>query len=397
MPLMKQFIIIYSVFFSSALFAQKQLPIVQANSKKCYFLQAKHEFKSGWWLDVNANPDVFKMDKAIKAQKISFHTDCDQISTKLKPGQSFEFIVVLNGQDSCRTKIVSPEIKSEVPKSNKSTHDTIPFVLSAANNLLLKLSLNQKDSLTLYFHTASTGVVLTHEAIKNRTSLLDEYSPDFETQDFQYLSEKSKLQLGPLTWDEVEIMAISIRAEEADGSLGWDMFDGRIVEIDYNKSLLIVHSELPSTKGFTAFNLEFPSQRIVISGDLIFGNKKYPAPFILNSGYQRALLVDSVLKFEQQFPKDLKILKSTTLTNGAGEKFQTEIVNADAVKLKRLMSENVPAQLLVTDNPGGIKAHMLGNELLKRFNTIYDFRKNKVYFKSNGLKDLPYIDGATFD
>ena len=53
---------------------------------------------------------------------------------------------------------------------------------------------------------------------------------------------------------------------------------------------------------------------------------------------------------------------------------------------------NIPMQLMTTANPARFKTHILGNEVIKRFNTILDFQNNYVYLKSNNLFDLPYKD-----
>jgi hypothetical protein len=54
---------------------------------------------------------------------------------------------------------------------------------------------------------------------------------------------------------------------------------------------------------------------------------------------------------------------------------------------------DVPVQLLATSNPAQFKTHILGNEVLKRFNTILDFQENKVYLKPNLLWNDPYTEG----
>lgn len=373
------------------------MPVLHADSKKCYFLQGKTEFKSGWWLDVNTNPDIFVMDKARNAQKISFHTDTDELSIKLKPGQTFDFLVILNDKDSCYNRIDFPKQNDIYSQLNPTQHDTIPFVLSPENKIHLEVVLNEIDTLTVYFHTGSTGLELTHTAIKTRTSLLEALQADYQTSNFEFFPAINQLQLGNLNWKNLSVMAIPIRASGTDGSLGWNLFDGKVVEIDYDKSLLIIHTQLPSVKGYSCLNLSFPNHNLAIQADLIFGNRKFSSPFLLNSGYQRALLLDSVIRFEQNFPSDLEILKSTSLVNGNGDVFNTLIVNTNEIQLKNLKLTDVPAQLLDTDNPSGLKVHILGNELLKRFNTIYDFQKNRVYIKPNSLKDLEYIDGIPLE
>lgn len=53
---------------------------------------------------------------------------------------------------------------------------------------------------------------------------------------------------------------------------------------------------------------------------------------------------------------------------------------------------NIPVQLMTMANPAGFRTHILGNEVLKRFNTILDFQHNVVYLKPNSLTDMPYKD-----
>jgi len=49
-------------------------------------------------------------------------------------------------------------------------------------------------------------------------------------------------------------------------------------------------------------------------------------------------------------------------------------------------------EILNQSNPAGFSAHILGNEVLKRFNTVLDFKKDDIYFQKNTLIDLTYSD-----
>jgi hypothetical protein len=40
----------------------------------------------------------------------------------------------------------------------------------------------------------------------------------------------------------------------------------------------------------------------------------------------------------------------------------------------------------------GVNVHYLGNDVLKRFNTVFDFQKNLIYLKPNQLYQMPYAD-----
>jgi hypothetical protein len=124
-------------------------------------------------------------------------------------------------------------------------------------------------------------------------------------------------------------------------------------------------------------------------GKINIKNKSYNGQFSLDTGYQKALLLDSVLMHEQSFPKDLKLLKVNKLRNGAGDTFITKVL--ELVIVKEALYK-LPVQLLNTANPVGFKIHILGNEVLKRFNTILDFKNMTIYFQKNNLFNMPYSD-----
>ena len=129
-----------------------------------------------------------------------------------------------------------------------------------------------------------------------------------------------------------------------------------------------------------------------INGSVKADGNKYHNRFLFDTGYQRALLLDSVLMQQQNFPKDLPVIKTTRLTNGEGRVFVTNIVNVERLDLGGAKAKDVPTQLLTTDNPARFPCHFLGNELLMRFNTILDFQENCVYLKANSRMDAEYVD-----
>ncbi len=273
--------------------------------------------------------------------------------------------------------------------------DTIPFTLTDGNNIKISVLLNQVDTLDLYFDSGGTEVVLSHDAIAQKTSLLANMPEGFQTQDYETFNSTNSLQIGNLTWDSLDIYPVRHRGQGTDGSFGWDLFEGRVVELDYDKSIMVIHSSLPKKlKGYAKMAIEYTHTLFCVQGKLIARNKQYKNRFLFDTGYQRAVLLDSILVQEQQFPKDLPLLKVTRLRNGVGDVFVTKTVSCDQVKLGKHAAHSVPVQLLSAPNPARFKTHILGNEFLKRFNTFLDFQAGYVYMKPNGLMEVPYVDGA---
>lgn len=268
----------------------------------------------------------------------------------------------------------------------------IPFELTEYNNIKIKAILNETDTLNLKFDSGTTGLLLTHKAIKEKTNLLKNNGEDSITENYVKLKNLSSLQIGALKWNDLEIYPVEHSGQGTDGRFGWDLFKDKIISIDYDKSLLTVHEQMPDITSYTRSSLEKTETLFCINGVIKYKNKTYKSRFLFDTGYQRALLLDKDILQEQSFPKDLKIIKTNQLRNGAGEIFITKVVELPSLFIGEQSVSEFPAQILNRENPAGFKTHILGNELMKRFNTILDFRTNNIYLKKNSLFELKYAD-----
>jgi hypothetical protein len=376
---MKISILLSLLFVNHLLSAQKNLTVIKANSTKAFIIEAGEE-RVNWHISPLTNPDIHTISKSVKPTWIKFITDIDSIKVKIKPGEHFDFIVLLNNKDSCNTRIESMPVKN-YSHQWLATHDTIPFTLTEFNNIKLRATLNKVDTLDLKFDSGTTGLLLTNDAIKNKTHL-----PNTEKAD-------NTLQIGNLNWDSLQVYPVELSGQGTDGRFGWDLFDGKIVEIDYDKSIFIVHTQLPAiSAAYSKFDIEYSHTLFCIRGELQIKDKKYRNRFLFDNGYQRTIMLDTMLMYEQHYPKDLKVIKTVIMKNGAGKQIPVITVNNERLNLGKQSLYNIPVQLMTTGNPAGFKTHILGNEVLKRFNTIIDFQNNVVYLKPNSLIDLGYTD-----
>lgn len=374
---MKHILLLLMLLFSGVVMAQKKFPVISANTKNAFTAEGNEE-KERWTLSPVARPDVYTLAKSPGIKLFAFYTDVDSIKIKLRPGEKFVFVALLNGKDSCYTCIESPALK-DFSKVQPEMHDSIPFVLTKYNNVVAKVVLDHKDTLNLKFDSGSTDFRITNETIKKLG--------------LKELSDHT-FQLGNQIWEKQTVYPVELSGQGTEGRFGWNLFDGKIVEIDYDRSLFIVHSRLPGIrKGYEKFEMEYSHGLFCIRGELQLKNKKYRNRFLFDNGYQRTVMLDEDLMKEQQYPKDsLEIIKKVIMHNGEGKAIPVLTVNNEKLNLGKYTLKNVPVQLLSTGNPAGFKTHILGNEVLKRFNTILDFQKNVVYLKPNGLYGVVYSE-----
>lgn len=391
---MKKIPLLLFLFISTISFAQTKLPVIKATSKNVSINDGGYFDKNAWSLSPKARPDVYTADRTRKTKWVTFYTDIDSIRVKVKPGTKFNFIILLNGKDSCYTQIASAIPPANKEESISAKNDTIPFTLTAYNSIAIKTIINNTDTLNLHFDTGSFDFNLTKDAVLQKTKLLSN-QPDALAgkvkPNYNNLNKVFKLQMGTLTLSNPRVSVTSVVAHEMDGKFGWMMFEGKQVEINYDHNLLIIHSSMPKDlKGYVRTKLEFIRSFVCTKGIFEMGDKKYAGDFLMDTGSDQAIILDSAWTARQNFTEGLKLIKSSTIRDPRGVKYETKLVLAPQIKVSDFSLSNIPTLVLGGKNPTGFEINFLGNDLLKRFNMILDFKNDYLYLKPNQLMNSKY-------
>lgn len=98
--------------FGQFILGQENLPIIKATSKKVDIRDGKILIKQNWNISPELNPDIYETSSL--GQKVTFITDKDSITVKIKKDTEFNFIVLLNDSIKANT-----QIKYKVPYLEK--------------------------------------------------------------------------------------------------------------------------------------------------------------------------------------------------------------------------------------------------------------------------------------
>jgi hypothetical protein len=101
---LKSYLFVILVITGISSVAQKNLPLIQANSKTVDIRDGNILNKAGWTIVPEAKPDVYTTEN--KMGKVTFYTDLDSISFLVKPGINYDFNILLNHKDTALTRIV---------------------------------------------------------------------------------------------------------------------------------------------------------------------------------------------------------------------------------------------------------------------------------------------------
>lgn len=83
------------------LFSQQIFPIIKATSKIVDIRDGTNFKKATWTINSGIKPDIYQTNN----KAITFYTDIDSISFKVKRNHKYNFIILLNGKDSAYTQI----------------------------------------------------------------------------------------------------------------------------------------------------------------------------------------------------------------------------------------------------------------------------------------------------
>lgn len=269
--------------------------------------------------------------------------------------------------------------------------ETFPIKLNKQSNICLSAKLNDSDSLTMMFHTSSTGVTVTKESLENKILLKNKQSTNIQTwggrADSEF-SENNTFKLGSLKWDDMTVFVNENSGPDTDGKFGYDLFKNKIVSLNYDEKTMVVSEFLPKNlNGYQKMKLIFEDGSMFIEGTLVFESQEFTGNFMFHTGYGGAILLDPKLG-EKYNSKSLLTISTSELKDSFGNVFKIETKLLPKVKIGKKTLKNIPLSFAARSSD--IPMKVFGNDLLKRFNVVFDFQKNEVYLKPNGLWKMNY-------
>ncbi len=274
--------------------------------------------------------------------------------------------------------------------SKDSNKDTIPFKLTAHNNISIQAVLNQVDTLNLMFHTAANGVTLIKKATENLTSItwsrgdtVKSWGGTNESRN----SENNTLQIGEFNWTDISIWENENSGPTTDGKFGPKLFENKVLEIDFDKSILVIHQELPNKiTEYENLPLAFENDFMFLEATSIVEGQTYPNRFLIHSGFGGSILFDDQFVQESQLGRRIKITDEQELKDSYGNIVKTK----KGVLPKFMIGNSVFKDISVGFFEGSIgrqKMSVIGGSLLKRFNLIIDSNRENIYINPSQLND----------
>lgn len=273
----------------------------------------------------------------------------------------------------------------------------IPFELTPANNIAVKATLNKKDTATLMFHTAANSLTLTEDAVKKMSSLVFDGADSVKSWggngNTSRFSKSNTLEIGNRKWEHVPIWENINSGPQTGGKFGLELFDGKIVEIDFDKKVIVLHTKLPGkAKRFEKLKLTYEDEMMFVEGTCEVGGKLLINRFLIHSGYSGTLLLDDQFTASNKIDTQLKIVDQKTLKDSFGNVLVTNKAVLPSFKLSSKRMVSIPIGFF-TGALGRQKMSIIGADLLKRFNMIIDAERAHIYLRENKSISSGYFRG----
>lgn len=386
-------------------FAQKKLPILKANKTIISIKEGDFDYKDIWTISPEVKPDIFVTNPFVGAKIITFYSDIDTLSFTVKPNKKYDFLILLNGKDTAFTQIntdlkgkpsLAPQAYIERKNAkNNTTSDTLHFALGKDNRIHLKGTVNGSDSLDFLFDTGASASVITSSLIdtKKVNVQFDGESENRGTDGVATVKTSSinTFEIGNLIFKNVSILSIDFKNASFDAVLGWVAFEDKIVEIDYENNILIIHKTLPKLDTeYAKLEMKNIDGIHYIKCKTTANGKESEAWFDFDTGSNGTLIIGQKYASDNSLNNGLKVLGTKTAMGSTGIGFAQTRVLLPKLKFGDFEMYQIPININDKDPQGTTNNENIGNNILKRFNTVIDFKNKVVYLKPNNLFYSPF-------
>ena len=291
----------------------------------------------------------------------------------------------------------SQQLQAFVPPA-----DTIPFEIRADHRIYVTVCLNGDTSspLTFLFDTGATDIVLNAslpevlqkakftETISNHGATSTEVIPATRPD--------QRLQMGRSSVDSLRFIATPYPPTAWDGVLGLSFMKHFDVAINYDRKEIYLYplGGAPKEK-HPGWTFTYRAGVPILEVEVTINKKQYPLQVELDSGSDRVLDINTPFVHAHQLRGTLPVFAISTISGTSNQQGRLENVCFDEVRIGDTVFPLLPGAFSTLTQ--GLQATaewdgVIGNQLLQRFNQIWDFANRRVYLTVNHRFYTPFYD-----
>ena len=374
-----------SILFCSPIAAQENRPVLKSRSKYITIVDGDHVKNGFWFLMPEKNPDIYYVELPMKPHMVTFRSDIDTISFPVEFGKQHDFVILLNEATACPTQVRAVFRKLQpytLTSANRNgINDTIPFRLGDNDKIYVTGRLNGGKELQFQFDLGCGGSIIKKASIPKANMQFDGTANLTNSDGTNEVPSSSlnRLEVETLRWDGLPFLVADNMTHREDGLLGNTLFQDKVIEINYDKGVMVIHDVLPDiAPTYSKHAIYLDGVVPFIQGSLSMGGRKRDGWFMFDTGaYTSKLYADAGSPLGKLFVELRKMLsldhESTAPRLSIGDyafaDFNYSLVDHAA-----------------NDDQLGL----LGNDILKRFNFILDNQNGFIHLQPNSLAQAAF-------
>ncbi|HEL7748563.1 aspartyl protease family protein [Stenotrophomonas maltophilia] len=260
----------------------------------------------------------------------------------------------------------------------------IPFELGKDHRIYVEGAINGSRPLRLLVDTGASALAVARHVQQDAKLVIDDQSENTGSDGVTFLdySTHNSVQIGAMR-RPMGAVVIDYQGRPFDAVLGWTFFLGRVLEIDYDRSVLRVHDDLPELVGYVRANVRWIDNTPAIQVALSNGSRTFMPWLALDTGsngsIDLAYAFGATHDLQAAFPERLG---TSQFSGSAGRKIRAVDVRVPVATISSLQLKDAKASITLDDDGSGGEG-ILGSEALQQFNLLLDTRTGSVYLRLN--------------
>lgn len=353
-------------------------------------------------LEPNAKPDRYQYRRSKEPRNITFTTDVESISFRVKESEVHDFMVLLNKTQQCLLRIEPRRpLQAQINQPGSPTSITASFSVAIPLSIRLnnmpyipaRINDGPEQDLLLDIGTTGSGITARSAAKSGVRFGGSARMGAVEGVDSIGMSSGNSVHIGFLSWTNVPLFEHSAGNTFLGnhGIIGNNVLENQVIELSYTEGVFRIHSSIPDLPaGFSKLPMRMMHGVPHIPVEFMEADKSFTHWLMFDTGYENTVLLNHrIASKHQMYQAGAKLGDRVSRQNG-----RTRIVAYPRLRFGTHIITNVPVDL----QESGVDPYpleLLGNDLLKRFDCFIDYQDEAVYLRPNLHFDGPWDRART--
>lgn len=283
--------------------------------------------------------------------------------------------------------------------------DTIPFEIGADNRIYVTVHINGNENIPLKFllDTGATDIVINSNSSRTKGIIsFNKYVSNNSANSSEIIpatDNSQTIKVGKQVISQLKFISISYPPDIWDGVLGLSFLKNFDVVIDYKQRNIFLYKcgngNKIASKEYIELDFEYRMGVPVTQIGICINEKTYSVYVEIDSGSDRVFDLNTHFVKNNNLIGTKKPFAISTISGTAINEGKLLNVFFDYIKIGKITLPRIPGAFSTVKN--GIQASdtidgVIGNNLLQRFNQIYDFKNNKIYLEVNDRLYTPFYN-----